>query len=134
MQRHVSGIFLLIVCLNAFYLDVYSQKGVTIIDSKHYSSVFGETRNYRVFLPPGYSNSPEKRYPVIYFYHGWSQRFFGSGPDGYNHFEKGDDNGGDNIAAFVSRNMSSSLSRMAITGAGMKSTISGLIISVLWKH
>lgn len=104
MQRQVSGVFLLIVCLNAFYSDVYSQKEVTIIDSNHYSSVFGETRNYRVFLPPGYSNSPEKRYPVIYFYHGWSQRFFGSGPDGYNHFEKGDDNGGDNIAAFVSRN------------------------------
>ena len=77
---------------------------VTIIDSRHYSSVFGEVRNYRIFLPHGYYENPQKRYPVIYFYHGWSQRYFGSGPDGYNHFEKGDDNGGDNIADFVSEN------------------------------
>ncbi len=74
---------------------------VTIIDSRHYSNVFGEIRNFRVFLPPGYYEHPEKRYPVIYFYHGWSQRYFGSGPDSYNHFEKGDDNNGDNIASFV---------------------------------
>lgn len=80
------------------------QDSVTIIDSKHYSNVFGEVRNYRVFLPPGYFSNKEKRYPVIYFYHGWSQRYFGSGPDGYNHFERGDDNKGDNIAAFVSEN------------------------------
>jgi poly(3-hydroxybutyrate) depolymerase len=93
-----------IICLSAVYLTCFSQADVTIIDSRHYSNVFGETRNYRVFLPPGYSSSAAKRYPVIYFYHGWSQRFFGSGPDGYNHFEKGDDNGGDNIAAFVSKN------------------------------
>ncbi len=74
---------------------------VTIIDSRHYSNVFGEIRNFRVFLPPGYFENPQKKYPVIYFYHGWSQRYFGSGPDSYNHFEKGDDNNGDNIAAFV---------------------------------
>jgi S-formylglutathione hydrolase FrmB len=74
---------------------------VTIIDSRHYSNVFGEIRNFRVFLPPGYFENPQKRYPVIYFYHGWSQRYFGSGPDSYNHFEKGSDNNGDNIANFV---------------------------------
>lgn len=75
---------------------------VTIIDSRHYSNVFGEVRNFRIFLPPGYKADNQKRYPVIYFYHGWSQRYFGSGPDGYNSYEKGDDNNGDNIAAFVS--------------------------------
>jgi hypothetical protein len=75
---------------------------VTILDCRHYSSVFGEIRDFRIFLPPGYANNPQKRYPVIYFYHGWSQRYFGSGPDGYNSFEKGDDNNGDNIAGFVS--------------------------------
>ncbi len=74
---------------------------VTIIDSRHYSNVFGEIRNFRIFLPPGYFDNPQKKYPVIYFYHGWSQRYFGSGPDGYNSFEKGDDNNGDNIAGFV---------------------------------
>jgi hypothetical protein len=74
---------------------------VRIIDSRHYSNVLGEIRNFRIFLPPGYYENPSKRYPVIYFYHGWSQRYFGSGPDSYNSFEKGDDNGGDNIANFV---------------------------------
>jgi len=72
---------------------------VTIIDSKHYSNVLGEIRNYRIFLPPGYDTDPEKRYPVIYFYHGWSQRYFGS--TSRSGFDKGDDNNGDNIANYV---------------------------------
>ena len=71
-----------------------------IIDSEHYSSVFGETRHYRIFLPPSYVESPQKRYPVIYFYHGWSQRYFGSS-DHYADFDRGNDNEGDNIANFV---------------------------------
>ena len=50
---------------------------VTIIDSRHYSHVMGENRNFRIFLPPGYYDDPLERYPVIYFYHGWSQRYFG---------------------------------------------------------
>ena len=76
-------------------------KEATIIDSRHYSHIFGETRNYRIFLPPGYSDNSSKRYPVIYFFHGWSQRYFGSS-NPYGDFDKGDDNGGDNIANFVS--------------------------------
>ena len=73
-----------------------------IIDSQHYSNVFGEIRNYRIFLPPGYDENSQTRYPVIYFFHGHSQRYFGiiqSGP-----YDKGEDNGGDNIANYVSRN------------------------------
>ncbi|MEX1238079.1 MAG: alpha/beta hydrolase-fold protein, partial [Cyclobacteriaceae bacterium] len=76
--------------------------GVTIIDARHYSIVLGETRNYRIFLPPGYSDHLEKRYPVIYFFHGWSQRYFGAS-DPYSDYDKGDENGGDNIANFVSQ-------------------------------
>lgn len=74
---------------------------VTIIDARHYSEVFGEIRNYRIFLPPGYSDQPQKKYPVIYFFHGWSQRYFGSS-DQYADFDQGDENNGDNIANFVS--------------------------------
>jgi S-formylglutathione hydrolase FrmB len=77
---------------------------VQIIDSGHYSNVFGEYRNYRIFLPSGYNEDPNKRYPVIYYYHGWSQRYFGSGPDSYSGCDKGSDNNGDNIANFVSAN------------------------------
>jgi len=74
---------------------------VKIIDSRHYSNVFGEFRNYRIFLPPDYSEDPNKKFPVIYYYHGWSQRYFGSGPDSYSGCDKGSDNNGDNIANFV---------------------------------
>lgn len=73
---------------------------VTIIDSQHYSTVFGEVRHYRIFLPRAYFDNPQKRYPVIYFYHGWSQRYFGSS-NSYADFDKGDENKGDNIANFV---------------------------------
>ena len=75
---------------------------ISIIDSRHYSIVFGEIRNYRIFLPAGYYTNPQKRYPVIYFLHGWSQRYFGSS-DHYADFDKGEENKGDNIANFVSK-------------------------------
>jgi enterochelin esterase-like enzyme len=72
-----------------------------IIDTSHYSSTFGEIRNYRIFLPPDYDKNPAKRYPVIYFFHGWSQRYFGPVGDDYSNYDKGDDNNGDNIANYV---------------------------------
>ncbi len=71
-----------------------------ILDLKHYSSVFGEERNLRVFLPPGYDADAAKRYPVVYFFHGWGQRFNGPGREGRN-YDIGSDYGGDTIAAFV---------------------------------
>src|SRR6188508_109649 len=75
---------------------------VTILDSRHYSNVFGETRSYRIFLPPGYFQNPQKKYPVIYFLHGWSQRYFGDGGQNYEQFDSGNQSKGDNIANFVS--------------------------------
>jgi hypothetical protein len=69
-----------------------------VLDRTHESRHFGETRNYRIFLPPDYETSA-KRYPVVYFFHGWSERF--------NHSASGYDLkgfGGDTIASFVSRN------------------------------
>jgi S-formylglutathione hydrolase FrmB len=70
-----------------------------IIDSRHYSQIFGEVRNFRIFLPPGYNDNPQKRYPVIYYYHGWSQRYFGSTTSADR--DEGESNNGDNIANFV---------------------------------
>ena len=43
-------------------------------DHRHPSKVLGEDRNYRIFLPPGYGDSTE-RYPVIYYFHGHSDRY-----------------------------------------------------------
>ena len=82
--------------------DAQHADSVTIVDSGHYSNVFGEIRNYRIFLPPGYFDNPQKKYPVIYFLHGWSQRYFGDGGQKFDEFDKGADNKGDNIANFVS--------------------------------
>ncbi|NWG14754.1 MAG: hypothetical protein HXY20_14610 [Acidobacteria bacterium] len=43
-------------------------------DRSHFSEVFGEMRNYRIFLPPGYE-AGAKAYPVIYYFHGHSDRY-----------------------------------------------------------
>lgn len=83
-------------------ISVTAAGQANIIDSRHYSHVLGEFRNYRIFLPPGYDVNPEKHYPVIYYYHGWSQRYFGSTREF--RADEGESNGGDNIANFVARN------------------------------
>jgi hypothetical protein len=43
-------------------------------DRTHFSKVFGETRHYRILLPPDYAASA-RRYPVIYYFHGHSDRY-----------------------------------------------------------
>lgn len=92
---------LLAAALFAFHSLYAADPGdVTIVDARHYSKVLGEMRNFRVFLPRDYALEPDKRYPVIYFFHGWSQRYFGASTR-YSDYDKGDDNGGDNIANFV---------------------------------
>jgi pimeloyl-ACP methyl ester carboxylesterase len=47
---------------------------LSFYDRSHFSKVFGEERNYRILLPPGYQTSI-KRYPVIYYFHGHSDRY-----------------------------------------------------------
>jgi S-formylglutathione hydrolase FrmB len=79
-----------------------AQPGGRVLDLTHYSAVLGEERNYRVFLPRDYDQVPEKRYPVIYFFHGWSERH-NRPPNTGRGYDAGDDYGGDNIANFVGR-------------------------------
>ena len=43
-------------------------------DLSYESAVFGKTRHYRLYLPAGYQQT-DKRYPVIYFFHGHSGRY-----------------------------------------------------------
>lgn len=98
----------LIHCCAILFICIFASAGAqageaTIIDSRHYSTVFGEIRNYRIFLPPGYFENPQKRYPVIYYYHGWSQRYFGSTDHASIGIDQGNDNHGDNIANYVAR-------------------------------
>ena len=70
------------------------------MDLKHDSRVFGEERNFRIFLPPSYDQAAERRYPVIYFFHGWGERY-NQPPRGGRGYDSGDQYGGDNIARFV---------------------------------
>ena len=48
--------------------------GQPYLDRTHPSRVFGEARHYRIFLPLDYESSG-KRYPVIYYFHGHSDRY-----------------------------------------------------------
>src|ERR1051326_5600236 len=75
--------------------------GALIQDRTHDSQVFGETRNYRIFLPPDYATSG-KRYPVIYWFHGYSERYNKpvDNPKDRN-YDAGSDYGGDTIAGYV---------------------------------
>ncbi|HUQ67705.1 MAG TPA: alpha/beta hydrolase-fold protein [Flavitalea sp.] len=93
--------FTLIILLCFINISTFAQQP-GIIDSRHYSNVFGETRNFRIFLPPGYAEK-QKRFPVIYFFHGWGQRYFGEGSEEYAGYDKGEQNKGDNIANYVSK-------------------------------
>lgn len=43
-------------------------------DRTHFSKIFGQERHYRIFLPRGYENGV-KHYPVIYYFHGSSDRY-----------------------------------------------------------
>lgn len=69
-----------------------------VLDRTHESRVFHETRHYRVFLPPDYESS-KQRYPVIYWFHGYGERY-NKGPVN-KEYDRGSDYNGDNLANFV---------------------------------
>lgn len=45
------------------------------VDRTHASAVLGEQRNYRIFLPADYATARQRSYPVIYYFHGHSDRY-----------------------------------------------------------
>lgn len=45
------------------------------VDHTHASAVFGEQRNYRIFLPADYASARQRSYPVLYYFHGHSDRY-----------------------------------------------------------
>ncbi len=48
--------------------------GQPFSDQSHFSKIFNEPRHYRILLPAGYETSG-KSYPVIYYFHGHSDRY-----------------------------------------------------------
>ena len=87
-------------CTLVTALPLWSADAI-VLDRAHNSRILHETRHYRILLPPAYETSA-KAYPVIYWFHGYGERY-NKGPSG-KEYDRGNDYSGDNIANFVSRN------------------------------
>jgi enterochelin esterase-like enzyme len=72
MKNSVRRLFQAAAWLSLFSFFGYGSQGFQ--DRTHFSKVFGEQRNYRILLPPGYETGG-KTYPVIYYFHGHSDRY-----------------------------------------------------------
>ncbi|HEY3390072.1 MAG TPA: alpha/beta fold hydrolase, partial [Prolixibacteraceae bacterium] len=68
-------IILLLVQIVALFCDRGRLSAQPFQDITHYSHVFGREKTYRLYLPDDYNQSG-KKYPVIYFFHGWGGRFY----------------------------------------------------------
>lgn len=66
--------------------------------SDAFSRTFNEERNVRVFLPPDYDESSSKRYPAVYFFHGWGERYNRPSQE-VGDYDRG--YGGDNLSSYV---------------------------------
>jgi hypothetical protein len=51
-------------------INLFTQK-----DSSFFSQAFNTQRWYRIYLPSEYDDDPTKRYPVVYYFHGWGGRY-----------------------------------------------------------
>ncbi|MEE9463918.1 MAG: alpha/beta hydrolase-fold protein [Bacteroidales bacterium] len=60
----------IISCFLLVPADLYTQK-----DSSFFSQAFNTERWYRIYLPSDYDVNDSKRYPVIYYFHGWGGRY-----------------------------------------------------------
>lgn len=65
----------LIILFIGLTFALYSQSNHPYQDITHNSKVFGKEKTYRIYLPQSYQQSA-KKYPVIYFFHGWGGRYF----------------------------------------------------------
>ena len=76
MKRNKTyQLFFCILLFCVAVIPALSQSKVAYTDRQHYSNVFGHDKSYRLYLPEGYESS-NKKYPVIYFFHGWGGRHF----------------------------------------------------------
>jgi len=63
-------VWFLVLCTLVVPGDLFAQK-----DSSFFSRAFETERRYRIYLPSDYDDQPEKRYPVVYYFHGWGGRY-----------------------------------------------------------
>jgi|WetSurMetagenome_2_1015567.scaffolds.fasta_scaffold00415_10 enterochelin esterase-like enzyme len=64
LDKKILLVLFIIPVFSGFSDNLFSQ-----IDKTHYSKVFNREKPYRIFLPSDYADS-QKRYPVIYYFHG----------------------------------------------------------------
>lgn len=72
-QRRILLVLILFLSANLF--TAKSQDVKPYQDVKHLSHVFGKEKTYRIYLPGDYGQT-QKKYPVVYFFHGWGGRYF----------------------------------------------------------
>lgn len=73
--KNLCGILFSCIALCHLSIPVLSQENSPYCDKQHFSKIFGREKSYRLYLPKGYETS-DKKYPVIYFFHGWGGRHF----------------------------------------------------------
>jgi hypothetical protein len=62
--------WIIISCFLLVPTNLFTQK-----DSSFFSQAFDTQRWYRIYLPSDYDADPAKRYPVVYYFHGWGGRY-----------------------------------------------------------
>src|SRR6266513_4557748 len=90
--------------------QVTSTQTAHILDCSHESQVLGngqpEQRLFRVFLPPDYVQATDaqgnpRRYPVVYFFHGYGERYNKTSPEVGNYDTGYTRDGTDTLANYV---------------------------------
>lgn len=75
MNLFVRHSVTLLLVVGHLFFGGYGLKAMPYQDITHHSKVFGKEKTYRLYLPDNYQASG-KKYPVIYFFHGWGGRYF----------------------------------------------------------
>ncbi len=75
---HAVGLVVVGWCFGIFF----SVPLLAYTDDNHYSHTFQEVRSFRVFTPQDYQTE-DRRYPVVYYFHGCGGSYERSGPYSY---------------------------------------------------
>ncbi len=69
-MKRITGLFFLVILFS-----VSCRNDVPYSDISFYSEAFQTERMYRIYLPKNYQNNQDKRYPVVYYFHGFGGRY-----------------------------------------------------------
>ncbi|HAH22768.1 MAG TPA: hypothetical protein DCL77_03215, partial [Prolixibacteraceae bacterium] len=75
MNKFFRQTAILFFLVGILFFEGRGQQAMPYQDITHFSKVFGKGKTYRLYLPDTYQAS-DRKYPVIYFFHGWGGRYF----------------------------------------------------------